>query len=167
MPSVAAAPASAADAAAAAASQHELTLSQAGHQRVPRGQKRVQHGEVASYPAAAEAGGLSGPPLLAMSTAVLSDLYRLTGGRVPLIGCGGVSSGEDAYRKLRAGASLVQLYTAFAFEGPALVPRIKRELAGCLARDGFACVAEAVGADHPDIRRAAGAGGAPRRGWLW
>lgn len=64
-------------------------------------------GEVANYPAAQEAGGLSGPPLFAMSTGVLSDMYRLTGGRLPLVGCGGVASGEDAYKKIRAGACAV------------------------------------------------------------
>jgi hypothetical protein len=72
---------------------------------------------VADYPEAREAGGLSGPPLMEPSTAVLSDMYRLTKGRVALVGCGGVSSGEDAYRKIRAGASLVELYTALAYEG--------------------------------------------------
>jgi dihydroorotate dehydrogenase len=64
-----------------------------------------------------------------------------------LIGAGGVASGEDAYAKIRAGASLVQLYTGFAFGGPALIGRIKRELTQCLARDGFARVADAVGVD--------------------
>jgi dihydroorotate dehydrogenase len=82
-----------------------------------------------------------------LSTGVLADMYRLTQGKVPIIGCGGVSSGEDAYRKIRAGATLVELYTAFAYEGPALIPRIKEELAACLQRDGFKSVAEAVGVD--------------------
>ncbi|KAL3695308.1 hypothetical protein R1sor_009384 [Riccia sorocarpa] len=94
-----------------------------------------------------EAGGLSGKPLMEMSTNVLREMYQLTRGRVPLVGVGGVSSGEDAYRKIRAGAALVQLYTAFAYEGPALIPRLKTELAACLERDGFRSVAEAVGAD--------------------
>ncbi|MBV9077886.1 MAG: quinone-dependent dihydroorotate dehydrogenase [Methylobacteriaceae bacterium] len=98
--------------------------------------------------ARSETGGLSGAPLLAFSTGKLRDLYRLTGGRVPLVGCGGVASGADAYAKIRAGASLVQLYTALVYEGPGLVPRIKRELAALLRRDGFRSVAEAVGADH-------------------
>jgi dihydroorotate dehydrogenase len=96
---------------------------------------------------ATEAGGLSGPPLMDLSTGVLADMYRLTQGKVPIIGCGGVSSGEDAYRKIRAGATLVELYTAFAYEGPVLIPRIKEELAACLQRDGFRSVAEAVGVD--------------------
>ncbi len=99
-------------------------------------------------PHTAEAGGLSGKPLMALSTEVLADLYRLTGGRVPLIGCGGVSSGEDAYAKIRAGATLVQLYTALVYEGPALVGRIKRDLAALLRRDGFASVAAAVGSGN-------------------
>ncbi|KIH43463.1 hypothetical protein ANCDUO_26530, partial [Ancylostoma duodenale] len=71
-------------------------------------------------------------------------IYRLTKGQVPIIGCGGISSGEDAYEKIRAGASVVQLYSAIAFHG---FP-VKRELAELLRRDGFKNVAEAVGADH-------------------
>jgi dihydroorotate dehydrogenase len=98
-------------------------------------------------PLATEPGGLSGRPLFAPSTAVLADMYRLTAGRVPLIGVGGVSGAADAYAKIRAGASLVQLYTALVFAGPALIGRIKRGLATLLHRDGHACVADAVGAD--------------------
>ena len=67
---------------------------------------------------------------------------------MPLIGVGGVASGGDAYAKIRAGASLVQLYTALIYQGPGLVGRIKRDLAACLRADGFASVAAAVGADH-------------------
>jgi dihydroorotate dehydrogenase len=93
-----------------------------------------------------ETGGLSGKPLFELSTRRLAELYRLTGGRVPLIGAGGVRSGADAYAKIRAGASLVQLYTALVFEGPGLASRINRELASFLRRDGFGSVAEAVGA---------------------
>ena len=95
-----------------------------------------------------ETGGLSGKPLLELSTRRLADLYRLTGGRVPLVGVGGVSSGQDAYAKIRAGASLVQLYSALVYEGPGLIGRIKRDLASLLRRDGFGSVAEAVGADY-------------------
>jgi dihydroorotate dehydrogenase len=95
--------------------------------------------------ARAESGGLSGRPLFAPATECLADMYRLTAGRVPLIGCGGVASGADAYAKIRAGATLVQIYTALVFAGPALVSRIKRELADCLRRDGFGAVGEAVG----------------------
>lgn len=95
-----------------------------------------------------ETGGLSGRPLFERSTAMLRVMRRLTDGRVPLIGVGGVASGDDAYAKLRAGASLVQLYTALAFHGPGLVGRIKRDLAALLRRDGFARVADCVGTDR-------------------
>lgn len=95
-----------------------------------------------------EAGGLSGKPLMAPSTAMLHEMYRLTGGKVPLIGVGGIASGADAYAKIRAGASLVQFYTAMAYAGPGLIPRIKQDLAAALKRDGFASVGAAVGADH-------------------
>ena len=98
--------------------------------------------------AKSEAGGLSGRPLLARSTAMLAQMYALTRGRIPLIGVGGVASGEDAYAKFRAGASLVQLYTALAFHGPGLIGRIKRDLAARLRRDGFARITDCVGADH-------------------
>ncbi len=104
---------------------------------------------VAALPHGAETGGLSGAPLMGPATEVLRDMYRLTRGRVPLIGAGGVASGADAYAKIRAGASLVQVragtglpclrcvcaaahavlcsqvYTAFAYDGPPLIPRIK------------------------------------------
>lgn len=101
-------------------------------------------------PACREAGGLSGRPLLALSTDVLANFYRLTGGRLPLIGVGGIASAADAYRKIRAGASLVQLYTGLVYEGPDLPARIVRALGELLARDGFARVSDAVGADHDD-----------------
>ena len=91
-------------------------------------------------------GGLSGRPLFAPSTAHLAAMHALTGGRIPLVGCGGIASGADAYAKIRAGASLVQLYSALVFHGPGLVARIKRDLAAALRRDGFGSVAQAVGA---------------------
>jgi dihydroorotate dehydrogenase len=94
---------------------------------------------------ACENGGLSGRPLFASSTALLADMYRLTDGRLPLIGVGGIANAADAYAKIRAGASLVQLYTALVFEGPDLVRRIKSGLAALLRDGGFASVAEAVG----------------------
>jgi dihydroorotate dehydrogenase len=92
-----------------------------------------------------EAGGLSGRPLFAPSTALLGDMYRLTQGRLPLIGVGGIASAADAYAKILAGASLVQLYTALVFAGPDLVNQIKTGLAVLLRSDGFASIAEAVG----------------------
>jgi dihydroorotate dehydrogenase len=97
---------------------------------------------------AAEAGGLSGRPIFAPSTAMLAEMYDRTQGRLPLIGVGGIASAVDAYAKIRAGASLIQLYTALVFDGPALVGRIKQEFAALLRRDGFASVAEAIGTAH-------------------
>jgi dihydroorotate dehydrogenase len=97
---------------------------------------------------ASQSGGLSGRPLFEPSTRILRELYRLTQGKVLLIGVGGISSGADAYAKIRAGASLVQLYSALVFEGPDLVHRVKRELLQCLERDGLGSIAEAIGLDH-------------------
>ena len=100
--------------------------------------------------AAAEAGGLTGPPLRDDATALLRQLYRgLKGTSVQLVGLGGVSTGADAYARIRSGASAVQLYTAFAYDGLSLLPEIKRELADLLEADGFGCVADAVGVDVP------------------
>jgi len=78
-------------------------------------------------------------------------MFRLTEGRVPLVGVGGVASAADAYAKIRAGASLVQLYTALVFAGPGLLGRIKAGLAALLRRDGFRSVTEAIGADHAKV----------------
>ena len=94
---------------------------------------------------AGEAGGLSGTPLLAPSTAMLARVRALAGDAIPLVGVGGVASGADAYAKIRAGACAVQLYTALIYGGTAVVTRIKRELAALLRHDGFRSVAEAVG----------------------
>ena len=93
-----------------------------------------------------EAGGLSGAPLMSLSTQMLARFAEASSGRLTLIGAGGVASGADAYAKLRAGAQAVQLYSALVFEGPGLVTRIKRELAERLRADGFRSPAEAVGA---------------------
>ncbi|MAN60575.1 MAG: dihydroorotate dehydrogenase (quinone) [Parvibaculum sp.] len=94
-----------------------------------------------------ETGGLSGAPLMDMATDVLADMRRLTKGTIPLIGVGGVSSGTDAYKKIRAGASLVQLYTALTFRGADLVTKIKRDLASNLKRDGYKRLEDAIGVD--------------------
>ncbi|MBL6616392.1 MAG: dihydroorotate dehydrogenase (quinone), partial [Reyranella sp.] len=94
-----------------------------------------------------EAGGLSGAPLATLSTEVLRRTAQRVEGQFPLIGCGGVGSGADAYAKIRAGATLVQLYSMMVYEGPPLIRRIKDELAALLARDGLASVEAAVGAD--------------------
>jgi dihydroorotate dehydrogenase len=92
-----------------------------------------------------EAGGLSGVPLRDLALERLRDFRRATGGTMPLIAAGGIASGADAYARIRAGASLVQLYTALVYEGPGLARRICRELKALLARDGFDRLDEAVG----------------------
>jgi dihydroorotate dehydrogenase len=94
-----------------------------------------------------EVGGLSGAPLATLSTDVLRRTAKRVEGQFPLIGCGGVGSGADAYAKIRAGASLVQLYSAMVYDGPPLIRRIKDELAVLLARDGLGTVTDATGAD--------------------
>ncbi len=96
-----------------------------------------------------EAGGLSGAPLFEKSTRVLKDVASELFGEFDLIGCGGVSSGADAYAKIRAGAHAVQLYSALVYHGPGLVAKINAELAELLQADGFTSVADAVGADLP------------------
>ncbi len=93
------------------------------------------------------AGGLSGKPLFAPSTEMLRRAYRLVGAAIPLIGVGGIASADDAYAKIRAGASLIQLYTALIYQGPGLVRRIKTGLAARVRADGFARLEDAIGAD--------------------
>jgi len=93
-----------------------------------------------------ETGGLSGAPLTALSTAVLRQFHQAAAGRIALIGAGGIASGADAYAKIRAGASAVQLYSALVYDGAGLIGRIARDLAARIAADGFGSVAEAVGA---------------------
>ena len=95
-----------------------------------------------------QAGGLSGQPLTDKSTDVVRNFYRLTNGKIPLIGVGGVSSGAQAYAKIKAGASLVQLYSALVFKGPMLASRINQDLTALLKADGYSNIAQAVGADH-------------------
>ncbi|HET6607724.1 MAG TPA: quinone-dependent dihydroorotate dehydrogenase [Rhodopila sp.] len=96
-------------------------------------------------PDAREAGGLSGAPLRSLSTRMLARAYQMARGRLTLIGVGGVFSGADVLEKIQAGATLVQLYTSFAYYGPALIPRLKRELLASLDRDGVPDVTAAVG----------------------
>jgi dihydroorotate dehydrogenase len=97
---------------------------------------------------ASETGGLSGRPLQEQARRTITELLTLSGGSLPIIGVGGVASAADAYAHIRAGASLVQLYTGLIYEGPGLVYAIKRGLAQLLRRDGFRNVAEAVGSDQ-------------------
>lgn len=98
-------------------------------------------------PKSSETGGLSGKPLFELSTSVLAAMYRLTKGKMPLIGTGGISSGQDAYRKIRAGASLLQIYSALIYHGFEIIPRILQELDGLLRRDGLTKLSDATGAD--------------------
>ena len=95
---------------------------------------------------AGESGGLSGAPLKALAMKALTAASEAASGRLPLIGVGGIASGADAYDRIRAGASAVQLYSALIYEGPGLVGRIKRDLAARLRADGFSSVSQAVGA---------------------
>ncbi len=94
-----------------------------------------------------ETGGLSGEPLKAMALQRLKDFRTASGGQIPLIGVGGIATAEDAYERIRAGASLVQLYTAMIYEGPTIARCMASELAKMLKADGFASVADAVGVD--------------------
>jgi dihydroorotate dehydrogenase len=94
---------------------------------------------------AAESGGLSGRPLFARATRMLARVYRLTEGKLPLIGVGGIDSGEAALAKIEAGASLLQLYTGLVFEGPSLIGRIKHALVAAMEKNGCATLAPLVG----------------------
>jgi dihydroorotate dehydrogenase len=94
---------------------------------------------------AKETGGLSGSPLRDLSTSVIKNFYTFTGGKIPIIGLGGISSGQDAYAKIKAGASLVQIYSALVFHGPDVVKRINNEILACLDRDGYNHISDAVG----------------------
>lgn len=96
---------------------------------------------------AGEIGGLSGAPLRDLALERLRAFRRATGGAVPLIGVGGIASAADAWARIRAGASLVQLYTALIYEGPGLARRIVRGLENLMQRDGFTSIAEAVGSE--------------------
>ena len=94
-----------------------------------------------------ESGGLSGAPLRALALERLRDFHKATGGRLPLVGVGGIATAEDAWERIRAGASLVQLYSAMIYEGPGIARRIVRGLEQLMRREGFGSVAEAVGSE--------------------
>jgi len=98
-----------------------------------------------------EGGGLSGAPIRQMSTDCIRKLYALTDGNVPIVGVGGVGSGHDAYEKLKAGASLVEIYSMMVYEGPGIVSRIRSELADLMVQNGHRRLEEVVGLDHEDI----------------
>lgn len=92
-----------------------------------------------------QAGGLSGAPLTTKSTDIIRNFYRLLDRKIPIIGAGGISSADDAYEKIKAGASLVQLYSALVFHGPDLVPDILSGLSARLQKDGFTHISQAIG----------------------
>ena len=94
-----------------------------------------------------ETGGLSGAPLRDLAQQRLRDFRKATGGAIPLVGVGGIASAEDAWARIRAGATLVQLYSAMVYGGPGLPRRILRGLEALMRRDGFASIAEAVGSE--------------------
>jgi dihydroorotate dehydrogenase len=103
--------------------------------------------EIAHARLAAEAGGLSGKPLFARSTEVLKHIYRLTEGKIPLIGVGGIASAEDACQKIRAGATAIQLYTALIYQGFGLVEKINRGIVAQMEREGISSLAALIGKD--------------------
>ena len=98
-------------------------------------------------------GGLSGKPLAQRSTKMIAELFELTGGRIPLIGVGGIFTAEDAWEKICAGASLVQLYTGFIYQGPGVVRQINQGLVRILEREGFKTIGEAVGCKVKQLLR--------------
>lgn len=98
-----------------------------------------------------ETGGLSGSPIRELSTECIRKMYKLTGGDVFIIGIGGVGNGRDAYEKLKAGASLVQIYSRMTYEGPGVVSRIRKELSEILRQNGQRQVVDVIGLDHADI----------------
>ncbi len=116
----------------------------------------VSRAGVERHPRATEAGGLSGAPLEPLATAVVGRVFARAAGRLAVIGCGGIMGPEDAYAKVRAGASLLQVYTGLVYEGPGFVARLHAGLAELLARDGFTTLSEAVGADHRAGKEATG-----------
>src|SRR5947209_1620616 len=95
-----------------------------------------------------EPGGLSGKPLRALATSFVRHLYRAVDGKLPIIGVGGIFRAEDAYEKIKAGASAVQIYTGFVYEGPGAVKRINQGLLRLVERDGYRSISEAVGGDN-------------------
>ncbi len=103
-------------------------------------------------------GGLSGKPVGDKSTAIIRSFYELTDGKMPIIGVGGISSGADAYEKIKAGASLVQLYSGLIFKGPGVVNSINNDLLALLKRDGFTHISQAIGIDSTVERRSASNG---------
>ena len=120
-----------------AAIDHKLDALVVGNTTVSRPSLKSHH--------ASEAGGLSGEPLKALALETLRKFRAVSGGEIPLIGVGGIANADDAWERIRAGASLIQLYSAMVYEGPGIAKRIARGLADQLKRDGMASIADAVG----------------------
>jgi dihydroorotate dehydrogenase len=104
-----------------------------------------------SSPLKDEIGGLSGRPIRDLSTAAIRNMYARTKGQIPIVGVGGIASGRDAYEKLKAGASLVQVYTGMVYQGPGLASKIRHELAGHMLDNGQRHIQDVIGVDHPDL----------------
>jgi dihydroorotate dehydrogenase len=119
--------------------QHGVDAIIIGNTTLSRPQLKSRH--------AGEQGGLSGTPLKSLALKALRDFRAASGGEIPLIGVGGIASADDAWERIRAGASLVQLYTAMVYEGPGIARRIARGLAQRLKREGYANIADAVGSE--------------------
>jgi dihydroorotate dehydrogenase len=96
-------------------------------------------------PYGSEPGGLSGRPITNMATAFIAHIYKVTHGRLPIIGVGGIFDAQDAYAKIRAGASVVQIYTGWIYEGPSAVKQINKGLLRLIERDGLKHISQAVG----------------------
>ena len=107
----------------------------------------VERKEVRNKKYSNEAGGLSGRPLMQKSTKMLSDVYKISEGKIPLIGVGGIFTGHDIIEKIRNGASLIQLYTAIVYEGPTLISKLKKELIDEVERYGVKSISELIGSD--------------------
>jgi dihydroorotate dehydrogenase len=101
-----------------------------------------------THPNKKETGGLSGMPLRDRSTEIIRQIYKQTEGKLPIIGSGGIFTSQDAYDKIRAGASLVEIYTALIYKGPGINRELHQGLRELLSRDGYSHISEAVGADH-------------------
>lgn len=113
----------------------------------------IERSPTLKSPEKCETGGLSGEPLKNRSTILIAKLYNLTGGKVPIIGVGGISTGQDAYEKISAGASALQLYTSLIFHGPPVVTKIKTELNDLLAANGFKSIDAACGIEAKAIAK--------------
>jgi dihydroorotate dehydrogenase len=98
-------------------------------------------------PHAAESGGLSGKPLKSRATETIRRISRLTSGKLPIIGCGGVASAADAYEKIKAGACLIEVYTALIYQGPGINRKLNKGLSKLLRKDGFTHISQAVGSE--------------------